>query len=163
MRILLTSIFLLAGAWAIHLLIWRIRLPKHHIPALLGIFAIFLCGWVGIAITRGVPLPNLVSALMLYGSMSLCYVITYSAIEGDSPTLSLIRELDKAGKKGLGPNEIERFVADRPFVKTRLDALIHSGLVRKETERYRICGRPPLFFRVILGFRKLYGPIAKGG
>jgi hypothetical protein len=64
---------------------------------------------------------------------------------------------------GLPADEIGDFLSQRPFVKARLATLVHSGLVRKEGDRYLINGQPSLPFRIILGFRKLYGPISKGG
>ncbi|MEI6492355.1 MAG: hypothetical protein WCO94_07380 [Verrucomicrobiota bacterium] len=163
MRILLTSIFLLAGAWTLHLIIWRIHLPKRHIKALLIGFGIVLAGWLGLAVARSIPVLELFQVAMLYGSLALTYIITYTAIESDSPTLRLVRDLQKAGRAGLSVEDLERFVAARPFVKARLEALIYSGLVSEKGNRYRVCGRPSLFFRVILGFRKLYGPISTGG
>jgi hypothetical protein len=65
--------------------------------------------------------------------------------------------------EGLPLDEIDEFVLQRPFVKARLAALTHSGLIRKENDIYILSGRPSLAFRIILGFRKLYGPITKGG
>ena len=163
MRVFLISSSLLALAWAAHFVVWRVRLPKHQIRALLVVFALVFSGWLLMAVVWEISRLELAHIALFYVSMALCYVITYSAIEGDSPTLSLMRALSKKDGEGLSEAEMEEFVAQRPFVKTRLAALVHSGLVREENGFYVLCGKPSLFFRVILGFRKLYGPVSQGG
>jgi hypothetical protein len=93
----------------------------------------------------------------------LCYVITYSAIEGDSPTLSLMKSLDEQRHTGLPKDEVFHFFLARPFVQSRLEALVRSGLVKIDGERLMIARQPSMPFRVVLGYRKLFGPISKGG
>lgn len=163
MRVFLLSCVLLAAAWLVHFLLWRIRLPRHHIPVLLLVFAGVLGGWLAAAIFLARPFLEIVQVTMFYVPMALCYVITYSAIEGDSPTLSLMRALSQKGTAGMNAAEVENFLTQRPFVAARLAALLHSGLVREEGGHYVLRGMPSLFFRLILAFRKLYGPISRGG
>ena len=163
MRVLFTTSTLLALAWVIHLFVWRIRLPRHQIRALLLTFASVFTIWMFTLTQGSTSLLDALQISLLYGSVSFCYIITYSAIEGDSPTLSLMNLLSEKKDVGLPEHEIREFLSQRPFVKARLAALIHSGLVRKENNRYFIAGQPSLPFRIILGFRKLYGPIIKGG
>jgi len=147
----------------IHLIIWKIRLPKHQIRALLLTFSAVFALWILTPAHGSTPLLDTLQISLLYVSVSFCYVITYSAVEGDSPTLSLMNLLAEKKEEGLPSDEISGFLLQRPFVKARLAALMHSGLVRKENDRYIIAGRPSLPFRIILGFRRLYGPISKGG
>jgi hypothetical protein len=163
MKILLTTSTLLVIAWISHLVIWRIRLPRHQTRTLLLTFATVFAFWLITLASYPTPLIDALQISLLYISVSFCYVITYSAVEGDSPTLSLVNLLAEKKDEGLPIDEIDEFVLQRPFVKARLAALIHSGLIRKENDLYIISGRPSLAFRIILGFRKLYGPITKGG
>jgi hypothetical protein len=163
MHVFLLSSCLLACAWVIHFALWRVKLPKHHIQALLVIFAAVLGCWVLAAAISARNFAEIVRVCALYISVALSYIITYSAIEGDSPTLSLMRLLASKGAEGLTIEEVDEFVARAPFVAARISALMHSDLVREENGRYFLHGRPSLFFRLILEFRKLYGPISKGG
>jgi len=163
MRILLNSSTLLVLAWIAHVVIWRTRLPQHQTRALLFTFAAVLAVWLFTIDHGSTSLFETLQLSLLYGSVSFCYVITYSAVEGDSPTLSLINLLAEKKDFGVPADEISGFLLQRPFVKARLATLVHSGLVRKEGDRYLITGQPSLPFRIILGFRKLYGPISKGG
>lgn len=163
MQLFLATAALVVAALIAHLFVWRVRMPQHHTRALLIIFALILCG--AIPFLLGLPFgwPDRLRIVLLYLGASLCYVITYSAIEGDSPTLSLMRLLEQKGEAGISATEVNKFLLKRPFVKARLTALILSGHIREEAGRYRLAGPLSLPFQIILGFRKLYGPIAKGG
>ena len=162
------QIFLITGAlflvsFLAQMVIWRVRLPDQQTRALLVIFAITFGLWLVGAVVFSMTIVDVLHVALFYLSISLCYVITYTAIEADSPTLSLIRFLADAKTQGRSTEEIRRFMALRPFVRARLAALARSGLIREEGSRYVAVGQPPLSFRVILGFRRLYGPISKGG
>lgn len=163
MPLFLLTAAVFVAALVVHLVLWRIRMPRHHTSALLVIFAVVFLLAIPVLLTAVPMWPDRMRMALLYLGASLCYVITYSAIEGDSPTLSLMRLLDRNGAGGMPKADVDHFLAERPFVKARLAALILSGHVREEGGHYRLAGPPSLPFRVILGFRKLYGPIAKGG
>jgi hypothetical protein len=110
-----------------------------------------------------VRLADLLYITVFYVSASLGYIVLYSAVQVDSPTLSLMRFLAEGGAAGRSPDEVSDFLAARPFVKSRLRALIQSGLIREEADNYVIAGKQPIGYRFILGYRKLYGSIPKGG
>src|SRR6266516_3195942 len=150
MQIFLTTCALLVVSVLAQIVLWKIRLPDQQIKALLVIFAVVFGMW-------------LVGAIVFYMSVSLCYVITYSAIEADSPTLSLIHLLGEKRAQGCSGEEIARFLTRHSFVRARLAVLAHSGLIREQNGRYVMAGKHSLPFRVILGFRKVYGSIPKGG
>lgn len=172
----MSSLLLAAGAlfiaWIVHLAIWRWRLPKAQLKALLVIFAVvwaiaallvltsfvlfgsFLAGW----------LVGFLYFCLIYWSAAFCYVITYSAMEGDSPTLSLTRHLHRRGDEGISHEEIEDFFLQRPFVGARVKALVTDNVFIEEQSGYRLSEGRYLFFRVILGYRRVvFGPIKSGG
>jgi hypothetical protein len=163
MKIFVTSVALLLLSFGIHLIIWRFRLPQHHIKSLLIIFGVVFSLWAFGAAIYSFGLFEIFHVALFYSSMALSYVITYSAVEADSPTLSLIRFLAEAKDNGRSVSEVSQFMARRPFARARLAALVLSGLIREESARFIAVGRQPLSFRVVLGFRKLYGPISRGG
>ena len=100
-----------AGAWVIHFLVWRARLPKSQLKALLLIFMIVWAVVVVASFAGGWPraVIEFLYFSLIYWSAALCYVITYSAMEGDSPTLSLTRHLHRKGEEGVSHKEIETF------------------------------------------------------
>ena len=163
MAVFLTTLVLFLAALGLHLSVWKIRLPKFQTRTLLLLFALVLGLWLLTLTVRPMPWPGVVHVCLFYLSLSLSYVITYSAFEADSPTLSLIRHAQDAAGQGMSSEEVHLFLEKRPFVKARLAALTHDGLVREEKGRYFAVGGGSIFFRVILLFRKLYGSIQEGG
>lgn len=163
MQSFLITCALFAVSLLAHIIIWRVRCPDRQIRALLIIFAVVFGLWLAAGLMFSVAIVDVLHVALFYASLGLCYVITYTAIEADSPTLGLIHFLAEAKTRGRSMDEIRRFMALRPFVRARLAALARSGLIREEGSRYVAVGQPPLSFRVILGFRRLYGPISKGG
>jgi len=165
MRIFLTLWGLFTIALTVHLSIWKLCLPRYQyqMKVLLLIFGAVFCLWLlGFAATYVSPAEFLNIALA-YISLSLGYIVVYSAINVDSPTLSLMRFLAKEQEAGRSADEVDNFLAQRPFVKRRLGTLIDSGLIREKNSRWMVAGKGSVGFRFILSFRKLYGPISKGG
>jgi hypothetical protein len=162
MAIFLTTLALFLTALGLHLILWRVRLPRYHTRTLLMLFGFILGGWLAAWPFHRMELFQVVHVCLFYVSLCFYYVITYTAIEGDSPTLSLIRHLAVRGR-GISSRELHEFLEERPFIKARIAALLHDGLLREENGRYFLAGRGSLFFRLILAFRRLYGSIERGG
>jgi hypothetical protein len=163
MAIFLTTLALFLTALGLHLLMWKVRLPKYHTRTLLILFALVIGAWLAMWPLLSMELSQMLHVCLFYAALSLYYVITYSAIEGDSPTLSLILHLDASGARGISSEEVHEFLEGRPFIKARIAALMHDGLLREENGRYFVAGRGSLFFRLVLAFRRLYGSIERGG
>jgi hypothetical protein len=158
---------LLAAGLSIHVLLWQVRLPKSQLKTLLFIFlALWLLAvslW-GIGYLWGAGVLDLLYFSLFYWSAALCYVITYSAMEGDSPTLSLTRHLHGKGTQGVSHEEIEAFFRQRPFVGARVKALVTDNIFIEESGGYRLSSGKYLFFRLILTYRRVvFGPIKSGG
>jgi hypothetical protein len=155
-------------AFLLHLAWWRIRLPKRQLPALFKGFVLFfplgLCAlkagglWPAALFTS----PATAVVGLLYFSLVITYVITYSALEGDSPTLSLMRWIAQH-PEGVREQDLEDFIASRPFIQARLKALEADDLTEVRGGAVFIKGRPSLFFRIIVAWRALYGSIERGG
>lgn len=161
--IFLTTLILFAATMSVHVAIWKVRLPRHQTRALLIICAVAFSLWLAVSLERHVTALIVLHVALYYWSISLCYIITYSAIEGDSPTLTLMRFVADSGAQGRTQEDIKRFMDERPFIGARLAALINSDLIREENGRYVITGSESFAFRLILGFRRLYGSVPKGG
>ena len=167
MSIITNAIFALVVAWCVHLTIWRLRFPKSQLKTLL---AIFLSVWIAAIVLLfgsgclAIKLINFLYFSLIYWSAALCYVITYSAMEGDSPTLSLTRHLHGKGAEGISHEEIEEFFRQRPFVGARVKALVTDNIFIEESGGYRLSSGKYLFFRLILTYRRVvFGPIKSGG
>lgn len=167
MEITLAAFFTLLVAWLLHLALWRVRLPKAQLKTLL---IIFLLVWTVVVAALCLSETTFFGVLgflyfsLIYWSAALSYVITYSAMEGDSPTLSLTRHLHRRGEEGVSHEEIEEFFRQRPFVGARVKALVTDNVFIEEEGGYRLSPGRYVFFRVILGYRRVvFGPIKSGG
>lgn len=172
MTFLYLSVGALFIAWIVHLAIWRWRLPKAQLKALLIVFAVVwalaalsvLTGFVGAWSFAAGWFVGFLYFCLIYWSAAFCYMITYSAMEGDSPTLSLTRHLHRRGEEGVSHDEVEDFFRQRPFVGARVKALVTDNIFVEEEGGYRLSPGSYLFFRVILGYRRVvFGPIKSGG
>jgi hypothetical protein len=146
-----------------HVVVWKISLPRRPIRALLIIAGAVFCLRLGLLTIRPKTFPELLQTTLFFWSVSLCYAITYSAIEGGSPTLSLMRFLADGRTHGRTLQEIDAFFAERPFVRTRITRLLDSSLIKEENGRYFAADKPSAALRLVLGFRRFYGIIPKGG
>ena len=173
MQPILSAFLTFSAAWLAHLMLWRVRLPQAQLKTLLVLFFLTCCAAVGFAWSSdwshfllgegSAPIGFLYFSL-LYWSAAFCYVITYSAMEGDSPTLSLTRHLHRKGAAGISHEEVEDFFRQRPFVGARVKALVTDNIFIEEEGGYRLSPGSYLFFRVILGYRRVvFGPIKSGG
>ena len=173
MQPLSVALIALAVAWGTHLILWRFYLPRSQLKTLLVIFlvvwfCIFLVAWLGnwqlVRLGGEKTFAGIIYFGLFYWSAALCYVITYSAMEGDSPTLSLTRHLHRKGSEGASQEEIEKFFRQRPFVGARVKALVTDNIFVEESGGYRLASGKYLFFRLILGYRRVvFGPVKAGG
>jgi len=163
MKIFLVTISALAAAFLVHWVWWRIRLPVFQTKALLvlalGIFLVSsgVCAFAGI-FNEGDRLAMAVSWLYFfcfYWVAAFTYVITYSAMEGDSPTLSLTLALARAGSKGMTGGEVNAFFDGRPFVDARLTAMLNDGMLERTREGgFRLLRKSCWPFDLILWWRR---------
>ena len=153
MKILLAAFLLFVAAFGVHLILWRIALPRRQTAALVAIFGGVWLAFLAFGFAGG-PVFIAYSSL-LYWSAALAYFVTYSAMEGDSPTLSLIRHLELAGEAGISHREMEVFFEKRPFVGARIAALVNDRILIREENGYRLAGGTPFLFRIVLIYRRV--------
>ena len=173
MIVFLMSITTWISAWFVHLILWHVHLPKAQIKMLLAVFFFGWCAAIVLTTTtnwgfygsgEGIALFGFLYFSLLYWSAALCYVITYSAMEGDSPTLSLARYLHRKGDKGVCHEEVEEFFRQRPFIGARVRALVTDRILIEESNGYRLRSGKYLFFHAILLYRRMvFGRVSSGG
>lgn len=173
MSSILASVLLLVCAFLLHLSWWRVAVPTSQLKALLFVFFVAWCfailgawfsGWRFVSFADGHTVVGFLYFCLFYWAAALCYVITYSAMEGDSPTLSLTRHLHRKGVAGISHEEVEKFFRQRPFVGARVKALVADNIFIEESGGYRLSPGRYAFFRIILGYRRVvFGPVKSGG
>src|SRR5262249_15438455 len=95
MTVLLAGLGLLFISFCVQLVLWRIFVPGRQIRALLVIFFLVPLIVFGVVQIAGIVLVTLSAAeivrlAVFYVSCGLMYIVLYSAIEEQSPTLAII-------------------------------------------------------------------------
>ena len=171
MSVFVAIVLLLGALFAVHLVWWRVALPRRQRAVLLVLFlgggivlaplVAWLVGSLGFAPLSWVEWLNVALAVVAF---ALAYVVTYSALEADSPTLSLVRHIAAAGRGGLAEVELGEFMVSRPFVGARLTALVDEGMVYEKENRIILAEHPYTLFRMVLFHReKVLGLRSHGG
>jgi hypothetical protein len=135
MEVLVTGICLLGAAFLVHLVVWRIRLPQNHTVALLRIFA--LTPMAAYLLAKPPVTWDILHAALFYGSCALVYVILYSSVEEESPTLTILTYMN-AAPKGCVKEELEGLFADKHVLEGRVAAMVHSGLLAHNESGYTL-------------------------
>jgi len=104
MLVLLDGLGLLACSFLVQLVLFRVRLPSRHTPALLLVYTLVplivtAAAW-GVHVLPALSPPEVVRVGLFYISFSLAYIVVHSALEMQSPTLAIVSCVAKAGPNG---------------------------------------------------------------
>lgn len=148
MAVFLTAIGLFTISFAVHVLVWRWRLPRHHTRSLIAIFTVSpLAAAITFGIVHGssgwplVHLGDLPGIGLFYCGAMGCYMILYTAVEEDSPSLLIMNALQTASSRGCSRGELALLVTEDRLVRPRLDALKRDGLVEAQSDGNRLTPR----------------------
>ena len=169
MSALLTAVVAFLAFAIAHLVVWRLRRPRAEYATLGGLWLAVLVValtaayrvllWANLPPLAGVDHVNV---LMLYTALALPYVTTYSAVQADSPAMSVLLRIDGAGRVGVTRDELRQDMNDQRLVVPRLEDLFQAGLARRDGERCVIGPRGALMAAVHTRFRALLR-MEKGG
>jgi len=171
MSVFFATTLLIGSLFMVHLVWWRLALPRRQRAALLVLFFVgsltlapvagVVLGKIGVEPLSWIQWLNVALAVVAF---TLAYVVTYSALEADSPTLSLVRHIAAAGASGVREEELATFMASRPFVGARLSALLEEGMIHEREGRIHLAEHPYTLFRLVLLHReKVLGLTHHGG
>lgn len=160
MNLLFFASGLFLAAFVIHIIIWKMRPPIHQKSVLLIIFSLVLLA--GTFAFRG-AFPEHIRLWLFYISFSLAYIITYSAIEADSPSLTMVMAIAKAGSDGLSEEVFKSKINDETLLTPRIKDLLSEGLAHVEGSKYRLTRKGILTASIFILYRKMLGREQKGG
>ncbi|KAF0144468.1 MAG: Uncharacterized protein FD156_1772 [Nitrospirae bacterium] len=172
MEVLLWGLTFFGLAFIAHFILWKIYLPKSQIKALLFIFlCTLLIGLIGLLNVKSslmglsVPdtLPEYIHISLLYISFMLAYIVTYSAIEVDSPSMVMVLKIVNAGSGGLDEAEFDKTMTDDILVKPRISDIVTAELAYMDGDKYRLTPKGILLARIFIFYRKLMNNTSKGG
>ncbi len=160
---------LLAGgsalvAFLLHLVLWRIRVPKRTTCALAVIFAGTLVTALVLRATwlHADDWGGALYVAALHGALALSYILLYTGIECDSPTLSLCRYIAN-NQAGVTETELDGFIASRPFVMSRIVQLEQAGFVSRRAGMIELTRNSTFLLAVTDLHRRLMGRQIEGG
>jgi hypothetical protein len=169
--LLLTGALLSALPILLHWGLWRIHLPHRQTRAIVlltlvtdGVSLLFLAWCQGtLSGATGAPPPLVYLHIALFMFALLCaYIITYSALEADSPTLIMVKMLHDARPEGL---EKERFLGmlnDEMLVLPRVRDLERDRMAEVVDGRYVLTPKGRLMARGFNLYARVLG-IGLGG
>ena len=166
MSVLVYGINLIFLAFFIHFLVWKIYLPKHQTKVLIYIFFITLIS--GVAILKFLPIKltlfhifppqslyEYLQLSFLFISLTLAYIASYSAIEADSPSLIIIKEIAEAGSRGLDRSILEQKIDKNILIIPRIKDLVTAGMVYLEEGKYKLKPKGIILAYIFTVYRKI--------
>ena len=159
-------------AFVLHLVVWKIRLPKRQTQVMLLIFFGTLIAGSAFLWTHpsfslfGVGAPaewtEYVRIALLFTAFTLAYMITYSGLEADSPSLVMVLSIARAGPEGLSKDVFYQQMTDDILIKPRVRDLLTDKMAYLDGETYRLTSKGILLARIFVIYRNFLGA-GKGG
>jgi hypothetical protein len=160
-------------AFISQVIVWRVHLPNRQTKVICLLFFGFLSGGSLVFWKHGMafsvfglrPPDNLAQFLqfwLYYVSLTLAYVITYSAVEADSPSLIIIMRISESGTKGLSHKGLQALINDEILVEARLRDLLTDKMAELTDGKYRLRAKGVVMAQLFRFYRNIMGA-NKGG
>ncbi len=174
MKVLVFGLTIFCLAFMVHLIVWKIRLPKRQVKTMLLLFFATLLS--SIIILWNAPasfkLLNLTAPdniweylhiCIFFISLTLAYMITYSALEADSPSLVMVMAINNAEPDGLDKKRFEELMSDQTLVMPRINDILIDRMAFMDGDRYCLTSKGALMARIFIFYRKLINAPEEGG
>jgi hypothetical protein len=147
---------------ALHVIAWRIRKPEAYrewLPALVVIFGpvAAIVAWL----VSPTPL-DLAALLLLHGTLACVYIIGYTLISAFSPSVELLKLLDRT-PAGMAVASLRLPFLAGALTTDRIDNLIAAGLAAEHAGRLQLGPRGVWLTRLVLIYRHAIGLPDGGG
>jgi hypothetical protein len=141
---LFLSLLLFISGWLLHIAIWRVYLPYRQMRALLFFFLTYPIIVIGLCTQFFLfkwSEVNPFIIIIFYLLASVCYAITYIGLEETSPTLAIIRIIQKRNVGGVGRRLLTAELSKERFIERRIESLIRDGYVSFKGENLQITAK----------------------
>jgi hypothetical protein len=163
MRVALFGGGLFLVVFLAHLAVWRIRVPRRAIRALVLFFlaalpSAYLLAAVLPALGEFAPAGHWewLHVVLFYVPLSLAYAVTYTALEEDSPSLTILVFVAEAREGGRSREDLYGLIGDDVVIGSRLEALLVGGLLAPVNGKYQLTPRGKNWALLFGAFRWLY-------
>jgi hypothetical protein len=157
-----------------HYLIWKIHIPKRQVQSLLILFPafmilaflafhLFLGGYEGDGNLFSLSLVDYIHGCLLFAVLFAAYIVTYPAIEVDSPSLVIITNVAGVGPTGIAKELLEQKLTNELLVKPRIEDLVTEKMIfTGQDGKYRLTAKGYWFILPFSFYRNLIRA-GKGG
>jgi len=161
--VLVAAVEVFASSLAIHVIVWRIQRPESYrawLPILVVIFGPFAAGLAWLLVPTGLEAA---AVLLLHGTLSAVYVIGYTLVSAFSPSVELLKLLDRT-PEGIPASSLRLPFLAGALTGDRIDNLTAAGLVRRAGTKLELGPRGAGLARLVLLYRHAIGlPDGEGG
>ena len=154
-------------AFIVHVVLWRVRRPVNTTATIILVFVVSVSTvWLALSIFgifQGLtgflpqePVDKILS-LLLALALAVSYIMTYPALENDSPTLKLVYLIDQKGRTGATEEELFRSFSNKNTVEPSITEMISEGLVRMEGQSILLTERGHRLATIYRKWRDILG------
>jgi len=148
------ALFLLS--LALHVIVWRVRRPESY-RAWLPTLAVIFGPLAGVVAWLVAPTPiGVAAAMLLHGSLAAVYIIGYTLVSGSSPSVELLKLLDRT-PAGVPVASLRLPFLEGALTGDRIDNLTAAGLVRRTDSRLELGPRGVRLASLVLLYRHAIG------
>ncbi|MFC1692236.1 hypothetical protein ACFL1R_01880 [Candidatus Latescibacterota bacterium] len=173
MAVLVYGSFLFGLSFLLHIVLWRIHLPRRQTRVIFLLFfgvlvfgSLLIFKYSSIISFLGyyppVAILEYVQIWLFFTSLTLAYMITYSAIEADSPSIVIILKISEAGSSGIDKELFEREIDNSILITPRVNDLLRDNLAELTGGKYRLKAKGILMARLFTFYRNIM-KAGKGG
>src|SRR5262245_51012672 len=161
--VLVAAFAVFASSLAIHVIAWQIQRPESYrawLPILVVIFGPFAAGVAWLLVPTGL---DMAAVLLLHGTLSAVYVIGYTLVSAFSPSVELLKLLDRT-PEGIPTSSLRLPFLAGALTSDRIDNLTAAGLVRRAGTHLELAPRGARLAKLVLFYRHAIGlPDGEGG
>jgi acid phosphatase family membrane protein YuiD len=162
------ALVLFASAFLLHLIRWRIAPPAATTRALVLTFVFAILAGLALVLLMARIVPSLAAvlpsdpfavllSLLLSLALAAGYVMTYPAIEVESPTLVMIQAIARRGQEGLSRATLFAQLNDEVLVAPRVRDLMSDGLAVERGGRLHLSESGRRLVRLFVMWRRVLG------
>lgn len=166
MTVLLTAISLFSLVFVIHCILWRFWTPQRQKYCLLILFLTpftILCLFDFTQTVQWMSWDQWLYSWFLYIPLVFSYLISFTLVEAEGPTFTILLALHKAREKGLSKEDLQPYVTNELFVDHRLKGLLVDQLAIENGGAFHITSKGLRTLHLFLIPRFLMGRKTYGG
>lgn len=165
------GLLIFSVCFAVHIIVWRIRLPWVSSLVLVFIFLVVpaialiiaLSGFSGQENLLSMNIIELLEVFLLHFALSSAYIATYPAVRAVSPSLDILLMVSRAKDGKMTEDDIVKNYTDLRLIVSRIDDLMEYRLVVEREGRFELRPLARIIITIFIFYRKLLGlPMGQG-